>query len=707
MTDRDFDQSEQAAYPPPTFDEFDKPAYEIWYQTTVDTLKGGDFDKKLTSATYEGVTLQPLYFQWDAADIAHQHTLPGEFPYVRGIDAEGYLVTPWAIAQAIPYPTPAEFNTALRHDMARGQTAVTLPLDSASRNAQDPDTAGVGTVGVGGVSVASLADLTIALEGVDLNATPVIIEAGAGATAAAAMLAALARIQGVDHAVLRGSVGLDPLGTLAAAGELPTPVTQGYDEMAALTKWAAVNAPHLGTVIVDATPYHEGGANAVQELAYALATGVAYIRALQERGLGIDEIARHTRFVFAVGGQFFATIAKLRAARLLWAQVIEAFGGSKAEARLRIHARTGRYNKTVYDPYVNMLRTTSEALAGALGGVQSMHVDAFDAIIRPPDAFSRRIARNQQIILQEEVNLTKLVDPAGGSWYIEHLTDQFARLAWDEFQAIEARGGMLAALESGIPQRAVADVAEQRAANLKRRKDRLVGTNMYANLDEVIIKPDATDYAAIASARGTAIAGERPADLPQNLTTFDAIIDAVAHGATLGQVSRALREAAGPGPQIDAVALHRLADPFETLRRDADAYAARTGVRPRIFLANMGPLKQHKARADFTQGFFQVGGFDVVYPAGFDSPEAAALAALADGAPAVVICSTDDDYPGVVAPIVQTIRAQRPEVRVILAGYPKDQIDTHRAAGVDEFIYLGADCYLVNRWLQEQIGVAE
>jgi methylmalonyl-CoA mutase len=320
---------------------------------------------------------------------------------------------------------------------------------------------------------------------------------------------------------------------------------------------------------------------------------------------------------------------------------------------MNIHTCTSAINKTVYDPYVNMLRTTIEAFAGAAGGTDSMQVAPFDAPFRQPDEFSRRIARNQQLILQHEVGLSRTIDPAGGSYYVEYLTDWLARQAWTLFQEVEKQGGMFKALQAGFVQDQVAAVAAQRLTNLERRKDVMVGVNMYPNLAE-----------------------ESPTFVYDDNQPNDKLI----------------------------IPLLRLAASYEKLRHNASAYRQRTGTTPRIFLANLG---SYRARADFTTGFFEVGGFEIINNGRFNSPEEAAQAALDSDAPVVVICSTDDNYPQIVPPLVSTIKAQKPDVVVILAGYPQDQIDAHRAAGIDEFIYIRANCYEMNRWLQQRIGASQ
>ncbi len=518
---------------PLTFDEFPRPAFEEWQAAAVDSLGGkplnGDPFDKLTTPTYEGFPLQPLYRREDTAGLAAAHTVPGQAPYLRGAQAAGYIERPWAIAQELAYGRPATFNEALRFDLEHGQTAVNLLLDGPTRAGKDPDAAQPGEVGRGGVSLASVEDVAVALKGVDLAAVPLFVRAGTVALPLLALLVAHLRRAGRPTADLHGCLENDPLGVLAHEGVLPLSLERAYDEMAQLTLWAAHHAPRLATVAVHTYPYHNAGANAVQELAFALATGVAYLRALTRREVDINVAAARLRFDFAIGGNFFMEIAKLRAARLLWAQVVAAFGGDDDAQRMRQHARTARRNKTAVDPYANMLRVTTEALAAAVGGVESLHVSPFDEPARPADDFSRRIARNVQVILQEEAHLTEVIDPAGGAYAVEALTDQLAREAWALFQEVEHKGGMAEALKDGLAQSRIAAVASRRAANLAQRRDVLVGANQFANPNERDPLVDETDYAALYRERAAQITTWRTRDdngsLSAHVTALDRLAD--------------------------------------------------------------------------------------------------------------------------------------------------------------------------------------
>ncbi len=700
------------------FDEFSYPTYEEWREAAEKSLKGASFEKKLITRTYEDIDLQPLYRMEDAEGLAHTGSLPGFPPYVRGTSAAGYRLHPWDVCQELPYALPEECHQALRFDMERGQTAVNLVLDMATLLGKDASDAPASEVGQGGLSLCSAADLAVVLESIDLEKTPIFIQAGATALPIAAFMVALARQRGASLAKLSGCIGMDPLGVLSRSGSLPRPLDEAYTMMAQLAGWARGNTPNLQTVLVQGHPYHDGGASATQELAFALATAVEYLRALIDRGLSPDDAALSIRFSFSIGSNVFMEIAKLRAARLLWSRVVSAFGGGDEAQKMVIHARTSAWNKTAYDPYVNMLRATTESFSAVVGGTESLHTGCFDETLRPPDDFSRRIARNTQIVLQQEAHLTKVLDPAGGSWYVERLTDTVARNAWGIFQEVETQGGMFAALQSRYPQSQVDGVADARAKNIGLRRDVFVGTNMYPNLKEKPVAVPTIDMDERKRERTAQLARQRaeadqsrceaalaalsqaPADV------MGACVEAALCGATLGALVGRLRPQSGEGVAVEPVRIHRGAALFETLRKNAEAYAAKTGAYPQVFLANMGPIPQHKPRADFTSGFFEVGGFEVLRNNGFATVEEAAQAALNAHAPIVVICSTDDTYPDLVPPLTQHIKQGNPDAIVILAGYPKDQIEAHKAAGVDDFIHLRANCYETLNNLQQKIGVA-
>jgi methylmalonyl-CoA mutase len=425
-------------------------------------------------------------------------------------------------------------------------------------------------------------------------------------------------------------------------------------------------------------------------------------------------------FAFSLGSNFFMEVAKLRAARILWAKVVAEFGGNADSQKMRIHARTSSWTKTLYDPNVNMLRSTTEAFSGVLGGCDSMHISPLDEVARVPSDFTRRVARNAHTVLRDEAGLTRTIDPAGGSWYVENLTDTVARKGWDLFREVEKQGGMAKALHAGYPQEQVAAVSAERAKAYAQRRDVFVGTNMYANAADQPLEVSDVDHTALQRTRAAELKAYRDAADPEwrqsaleKLTQaapedlIDAAVHAVLGGATVADLCGALCTSETMDPLIDPVKIERGAEAFERLRRRSESFAASTGAKPKVFLANMGPIPQHKARADFSRGFLEVGAFDVIGNNGFETPDQAVKAALDSGASAVVICSTDKTYPDLVPPIAKAIKDAKPDASVLVAGYPSDHIDAFKQAGVDDFIHVRANCYELLDKLQNNMGVAQ
>ncbi|KAA3612065.1 MAG: methylmalonyl-CoA mutase [Calditrichaeota bacterium] len=685
-------------------DDFDLPSYEEWRQAVEKLLKGAPYDKIMPTKTYEGITLEPMYRKEDMAGIDYLQAKPGEAPYVRGTRPLGYLQKNREIAQEIRYPAAQEFNRALLADLRAGQTAVNLIVDKATKAGQDSDESS--DAGQNGVAISTLEDLEIALKNVDLQNIPLHISCGVSSLGLSAMLAALCKKNGLDMQQVQGSVSADPLAELAETGKLPISFSAAMNDLANATKWALSNAQNIATCGVDVAAYLNAGASAVQELAFAMATGVQYLREMTTRGLAVDDVAPKMCFTFALGSNFFMEVSKLRAARLLWSQVVAAFGGGEEAQKIVIHAKTGSLNKTIYDPYVNMLRTTTEAFSGVLGGVDSMHVGPFDEVIRPADDFSRRIARNTQIILDKESHFDRVVDPAGGSWYIENLTNELAGKAWELFQKIEADGGMFAALEKNVPQSETAATAAARWNNLAMRKDKSVGTNVYANMTEEKLQKRPIDLKKFSAGRSKYLSDWRKKSVSVaggSSEKMAELIEAVLSGATIGSLSRARHEKSS-GISILPLEIHRTAEPFEKLRLAMEKYKTKSGAALKVFLANMGPVAQHKARADFSAGFFQIAGFEVISPAGFSSTEEAVAAAVESQAAIVVLCSTDKSYPELVPDFVGKLKETRSDVTVLLAGYPNEFIEKFKESGIDDFVHIRANAYEILSGLMKKLG---
>lgn len=710
-----------AAMPEVTFDEFAVPTYDKWKEEAVTSLKGGVFEKKLFTKTYEGIQLEPIYTLEHTRNLSHPLSYPGMASFLRGTRAGGYLSHPWQIAQGCDEAEPHKCNEVIKEELHKGSTSIHVVLDKATLKGLDGGSADV-RQGYTGVSVATLQDFNDLLADVDLARYEVHMYSGASSVMMLGLLGALHKAHGQSCDKLSGCIGADPLGALAEEGSLPCPLDELYDEMAHATAWADSHMPEMRTILVRGDVYHNGGANAVQEIAYAMNAAIAYIKAMQIRGLNIDAIARHIRFGFSLGSNFFMEIAKLRAARMVWAQVVEAFSGGREAQKMNVHGRTSFFTKTVYDPYVNMLRTTTEAFSGIVGGVDSLQVGCFDEAVRRGDEFSRRIARNTQIMLSSEFNLRQPIDPAGGSWYIETLTHQVAEKVWTLLQKVEEQGGLAKALASGFVQQSIDEIMKQRLKKLAGRSDRAVGTNMYPNTGEIPLEIPQGDPETLRKRRANHIeeyrseidepyCREQLAKLPDAVSgqagqLMDAVIGAFQAGATAGEIRSILNDDEPSERAVQPIAAHRWTEQFEVLRQRTEDYKARTGENVTVFLANMGKIPQHKPRADFSTGFIEVGAFEVLKNDGFPTVEEAAQAALNSGADAAVICSTDDTYPELVPLLAKMLKSGRPAMTVILAGAPAPEYESlYREAGVDMFIHVRANCYQILTELQRRKGM--
>ncbi len=704
----------ESPFPPATLEQ--------WRALAEKSLRGRNPDE-LASVTLEGITLDPLLTAAEEPRLSHLGGAPGASPFVRGPSARGAGERPWLKRIDLALPLPARWGAAAADHLKSGATALGVMLDRASRSGLDPDMERArGIIGRSGMSLASAADLALALDGVDLQRTPLFIEAGGAGLQVAGLLCAEARRRGLEPTQLHGSLSCDPLGELAEGGALPVPMSQAYDEMAALMSWAADHAPSMRIAMVHLHPYHDAGGSAVHELAFALATGAEYLAAMTDRGLDADRAAALISFSFSVGPRLFAEMAKLRAARLLWSQVCEAFGCSPGAGAMRIHARSSRYAMTVRDPWTNLLRGTLTAFAAVAARADCIAVAPFDAPLGPSSAFSRRLARNTQLILELESHLGWVTDPAGGSWAVEHLTDGIARQAWALFQRVEALGGMSDALAEGLPQREIATLAATRRQAVATAEQTLVGVNRFALPDEERPRGRAGDLSGVRSERLADLAqlrsGRDEGALDEALQKVrvlkagaaaeqvDAAAMAASLGATVGEMTAALRHEAGDGPRIEPLHLRRAGEDYDLLREAADTYLARHGERPKALLCGLGPLPHRRVRQELTADVVRAGGMltDELEVDESKSAQEVAQAVLARRPRAVLLCGSDAAYARLVAPVTAALKAADPRLCVGLAGADDEQ-GSLAAAGVDLFLGPGVDRVKTIRTLQRELGV--
>ncbi|MDT3694811.1 MAG: methylmalonyl-CoA mutase family protein [Ignavibacterium sp.] len=699
--------------------DFPVSSFDEWKKQVEQDLKGESFEKKLITKTYEGIDLQPIYTSNDIKDLPQLNSLPGFDNYLRGSFAAGFNGRDWEISQEFNQALPEEINDALIHDLKRGLNSVNILLDNPTQLGLDADQSKSGEVGKDGLSISGVRKMLVLFKDIDLTNQPINISGGFSALPITLLFNAYANETRTSLMNIKGSITSDPYDYLLTKGQLPFSFKQIFYEIKLATELMIKSNSAIKTIGVSGTAFNDSGANAVQELAFTLASAVDYLNEMTSQGLNADDVAKRIKFTFNIGSFYFMEAAKLRAARMLWSKILEAFGVTEDNRKMFIHCKASGFNQTYFDPYVNMLRTTTEAFSAIVGGADSIHTNPYDESFNPSDNFSRRIARNTQIVLKEESHLDQVIDPAGGSYFVEKLTDDIAEAAWKLFQTVEEKGGMLEAIRSGFVQEEINKVAEARKKDFAKRKSVLVGTNMYANPKEKAVEIKKIDYDAIYKKRVEyiqkfRITGEdkkhksilNKLQKIADTKSFDMIedaVDAFIEGASIGEVSKSIRASAEKGISVKPLKLFRLAEMFEDVKLSAENYKLINGSKPKIFLATMGPLKQFKARADFSRAFFEVGGFEIVYPKGFSTTDEAVNAAIDSKAQAVVICSTDDTYPELVPPIVKGIKEKSKNVAVILAGYPKDQVEEHKKSGVDDFIYLGADAHLILSSLLKRI----
>lgn len=657
---------------------FTPPTEQQWLEQVEKVLKGAPVTK-LHSRTPDGIDVAPLYTRAGSPGGADEAGFPGALPFTRGVRTQPDGDAPWGVRVVADHPDPAEANRILLRDLERGATSVEVRFDAAFRAGVGPTDDGFDELGgVDGVLVTGADDLRALLDGVLLDVAPVHLRPGANFTRAAALLDAVWEQAGVPAASRLGGLGADPLGHLAATGRLPQGLDAALAELGELAARTARDLPGVRSVSVDVTPYVEAGAGEAQELASMLVTGAAYLRALAAAGLDSDAACAQIELTLAADADIFTTIAKLRAARRTWAALCTACGASEAAATPRLHVRTARRMMSRRDPWVNLLRVTAAAFGAGVGGAEEVTTLPYDAELGQPDELARRMARNTQLLLQEEAHVGRVADPAGGSWYVESLTEEIARAAWQRFRDLEAAGGMPAVLLDGTLGQAIAEVRSRRLAAVATREEPLTGVSEFPDIAEAPEPRPAPDLGALRS-RARSAAPSGPAG-PEG----------------------------GSPTTCEPLPTVRWAEEFEALRDASDAHLAATGQRPRVFLVNLGPVATHTARATFAKNFFESGGIEAVTSErgrtiGYDDP----ADAVADVAEARVqlacLCSSDEVYAERAVEFATALR-DAGLAHLYLAGRPGDRRDAELAAGVAEYVHVGVDVLDVLRRAHASLG---
>ncbi len=606
--------------------------YDQWRAMVDKALKGADFDKRLVAKTADGLTINPLYARKDAL-VAVEGAMPGMAPFTRGTKAKRDGLG-WDIRTFHSEADPKALNAAILDDLDGGVTSIAVHVG---------DTA----------LPATREAFAAALDGVLLDVCPIVLVAGAHAFEAGLCLNAVWDARGIAQACRKASFGADPLGSLAVSGRCDEPIETALARAVALIKLSQPS-PGVSALTADGVCYHNAGASEAQELACMLATLVAYLRAADEAGIAPGDALPKITVSLAADADEFSTIAKLRAARRLVWRVADACGAGDVAANVQFACPTSYRMMAKRDPWTNILRTTIACTGAALGGADAICVLPFTFALGRPDAFARRVARNIQIVCQEESNLGRVTDPAGGSWYVEQLTDDMAKKAWEMFQDIEARGGMLVGLTTGYVQDMIAKTADARAKQIATGKLEVTGVSAFPILGDDGVHTEPWP-------RGAAPATK-------------AVIE------------------------VTPLKTHRLGEAYEALRDAADAKGGYT-----VFLASLGEIAEHNVRTTWTKNYLAAGGIATLISDGYSSADDAAAAFRASGARAACICSSDTINAALAEPTARALKNAGAKL-VLMAGRPGTSENALSHAGVDQFLFAGADAVAVLKGLQERLG---
>jgi len=677
-----------------------KPTKSDWEAAAATEVRGKD----LTFRTPEGIDVRPLYTPEDIAEL--DPGLPGFAPYTRGPYASMYTGRPWTIRQYAGFSTAEDSNAFYRRNLAAGQKGLSVAFDLATHRGYDSDHPRVvGDVGKAGVAIDTLEDMKILFDGIPLDQMSVSMTMNGAVLPVLAFYIVAAEEQGVSQAQLTGTIQNDILKEFAVRNTYIYPPAPSMRIVADIIQYCAGHMPKFNSISISGYHMHEAGATAVQELAFTLADGMDYVRAARAKGLDVDAFAPRLSFFFGIGMNFFMEVAKLRAARLLWHRIMDAFGAKNPKSTmLRTHCQTSGVSLTEQDPYNNIVRTTIEAMAAVLGGTQSLHTNSFDEAIALPTDFSARIARNTQLVLAEESGIANVADPLGGSYYVEALTAELADKAWALIEEVEALGGMTQAVAEGMPKRRIEEAAAARAARVDRGETLIVGVNHH-RLDEegdhdiLQIDNDKVRTGQIERLRATRANRDEAAAT----AALDALRDGAAGDAnllalsilaararcTLGEISLALEDVFGrygtvPTPVQGIYGAAWKDDPaWGRAISGVGAVGKRLGRKPRMMVAKMGQ-DGHDRGANLVSSAFADLGFEIVPGPLFQTPEESAKMAVAKDVDVVGASSLAAGHKTLVPELIGHLRdLGRPDIKVVVGGViPAQDYDMLREAGV-------------------------
>ncbi len=656
---------------------FPKKTPDDWKNAAAREMKD-DSAEGLTRTTPEGIPIKALYTADDLAGIGHLDSLPGFAPFVRGPRATMYANRPWTLRQYAGFSTAEESNAFYRANLAAGQKGLSVAFDLATHRGYDSDHPRVvGDVGMAGVAIDSVEDMKILFDGIPLDDMSVSMTMNGAVLPVMAGYMVAAEEQGVPLEKLSGTIQNDILKEFMVRNTYIYPPKASMRIVADIIEFTAKHMPRFNSVSISGYHMQEAGATAVQELAFTLANGLEYVRAALDRNLDIDSFAPRLSFFFAIGMDFFMEAAKLRAARLLWADLMAGFEPADPRSlMLRTHCQTSGVSLTEKDPYNNVIRTTIEALAAVLGGTQSLHTNALDEAIALPTPFSARIARNTQLVIAEETGITNVVDPLGGSYYVESLTDALAAEARKLIGEVEELGGMTRAVESGMPKRRIEEAAALKQARIDRNADVVVGVNRYQPDSEEEIDFLEVDNTKVREAQVARLERIRESrDEPACQDALEALTEAAASGqgnllelavratrvrATVGEISDSLEKAfSRHRARIRSVSgVYGSAfegdEGFERIRSDVAAFAGEEGRRPRMLVVKMGQDGHDRGAKVIATAFADI-GFDVDVGALFQTPEEAAREAVENDVHIVGVSSQAGGHKTLVPALIEEL----------------------------------------------------
>jgi methylmalonyl-CoA mutase len=708
--------------------DFAKKSLDDWKSLAGKECKGRPLEE-LTVDTPEGIAVKPLYTTEDLAGLDHVNSLPGFAPFVRGPKATMYAGRPWTVRQYAGFSTAEESNAFYRRNLEAGQTGLSVAFDLATHRGYDSDHPRVvGDVGKAGVAIDSVADMKILFDGIPLDQMSVSMTMNGAALPVMAMYVVAAEEQGVPPEKLAGTLQNDILKEFMVRNTYIYPPTPSMRIVSDIIAFSAAHMPRYNSISISGYHMQEAGATCAQELAYTIADGIEYVRTAIASGLDVDAFAPRLSFFFGIGMDFFMEVAKLRAARLLWSTLMaEKFAPKDNRSlMLRTHCQTSGVSLTAKDPYNNIIRTTIEAMAAALGGTQSLHTNSFDEALALPTEFSARIARNTQLVLQEEAGITRVVDPLAGSWYLESLTADLAGEARKLIDEVEEMGGMTRAVESGMPKMRIEEAAARRQARIDRGEEVIVGVNRYQMAKEPPVEIRNIDNTAVREAQIRRIREVRESrDAKACRQALDALtqaareesgnllalaIDAARARATVGEISDALEAVYGRyramTHSISGVygAAYEDDQGFADMQQEIEEFARDSGRRPRMLVCKLGQDGHDRGARVIATAFADL-GFDVDIGPLFQTPEEAVQEAIENDVHVIGISSQAAGHKTLVPQVIESLKkAGVSDIIVICGGViPPQDYDELLAAGVAAIYGPGTNILLAAKEVLEKI----